>query len=104
MKKKKQNLWLLLKQIPAGKVTTYKILAKRMGTHPRAVGKMLNSNPHPLVVPCHRVVRSDGWIGGYKFGVKKKTELLESEGVKIAEGKTDLDRFLFNFKSLCRNP
>lgn len=91
-----ERLWLLLKQIPRGKVTTYKILAKNLGTHPRAVGRMLNSNPHPVIVPCHRVVRSDGGIGGYKFGIRKKFALLEKEGVGTEGKKIDLDKFLFD--------
>lgn len=88
----KQKLWLLLKRIPRGKVTTYKILAQKLGTHPRAVGKMLNSNPSPISVPCHRVVRSDGGIGGYAFGIKRKIALLKKEGVKIEKGKICPDR------------
>lgn len=90
-----EKLWGLLKQIPAGKVTTYKILAKKLGIHPRAVGRMLNSNPNPVAVPCHRVVMSDGKIGGYAFGAKKKVEILEREGVKVAEGAVDLSECLF---------
>lgn len=95
---KKDKLWLLLKRIPRGKVTTYKIIAKKPGTHPRAVGKMLNSNPRPVVVPCHRVVRSGGGIGGYIIGVKRKIWLLKKEGIKIEKGKIYLDRYLHEFK------
>lgn len=96
--KKKEKLWLLLKQIPRGKVTTYKILADKLGTHPRAVGRMLNSNPHLVIVPCHRVVRSDGGIGGYRFGIRKKSALLKKEGIKITKGKIYLKRFLSGFE------
>ncbi len=95
---KKQKFWLLLKQIPRGKVTTYKILAEKLGTHPRAVGKMLNSNPRPVIVPCHRVVCSDGGIGGYAFGVKRKIALLEEEGVRVWKGEIDLEKFLHKFR------
>lgn len=94
---KKQKLLFLLKQIPEGKVTTYKILAEKLGTHPRAIGRILNSNPHSVIVPCHRVVCSDGRIGGYRFGIKKKIALLKKEGVKIEKGKIKLDEFLFGF-------
>ncbi len=97
---KKQILWLLLKQIPKGKVTAYKILAEELGTHPRAIGKMLNSNPHPVIVPCHRVVRSDGGIGGYALGVKKKIALLKEEGIVVERGYVDLDKCLFKFARL----
>ncbi len=95
---KKQTLCLLLKLIPAGRITTYKILAKKLGTHPRTVGKMLNLNQRPVIVPCHRVVRSDGGIGGYAFGIKKKIALLEKEGVNIKGEKIDLNGFLFSFE------
>lgn len=89
-----RRLFLLVKQIPAGKVATYKMLAERLGTSARAVGRMLNKNPHPIVVPCHRVVLSSGKVGGYRFGAKKKIELLEKEGVKIEKGKVDLKKYL----------
>ncbi|MFZ3077790.1 MAG: MGMT family protein [Candidatus Aenigmatarchaeota archaeon] len=56
---------------------------------------MLDSNPRPVAVPCHRVVCSGGGIGGYAFGIKKKIVLLEKEGVKIKEEKIDLDKYLF---------
>ena len=59
---------------------------------------MLNSNPRPVEVPCHRVVCSDGGIGGYSLGARKKIALLKKEGIEIKKGKVDLDRFLFNFE------
>lgn len=89
-----RRLFLLVKQIPAGKVTTYKILAERLKTSPRAVGRMLSKNPHPIVVPCHRVVLSSGKAGGYKLGAKMKIELLENEGVRIEKEKVDLNNCL----------
>lgn len=92
---KKELLWELLREIPRGKVTTYKILAERLSAHPRAVGRMLNSNPRLVVVPCHRVVCSCGKLGGYKLGVGRKTELLEKEGVAVVSGRVDLSCFLF---------
>ncbi len=94
---KKEKLWLLLKRIPRGKVSTYGTLAERLGTHPRAVGKMLNSNQRPITVPCHRVVHSDGSAGGYKLGAEKKIALLKKEGIRIESCKIDLGKFLFRF-------
>ncbi|MFW6305195.1 MAG: endonuclease V [Candidatus Saliniplasma sp.] len=75
----------LVKQIPEGKVTTYGTLAEALGDKiaSRAVGKMLNENPTPVIVPCHRVVMSTGDIGGFGMGVSKKKELLRDEGIKI---------------------
>ena len=89
----------LMKAIPRGKVTTYKLLAKAIGSNaPRAVGNACRKNPHAPQVPCHRVVKSDGSIGGYAFGVAKKVALLKREGVSF-EGprKVDLKRHLFRF-------
>ena len=91
MKKISDKLLAYLKNVPKGKVTTYQQLAERFGTHPRAVGSILKSNPTPIVVPCHRVVCSDGGIGGYKLGVQKKIALLKKEGVKIKERKIALE-------------
>jgi len=72
-------------EIPRGSVTTYAELACVIGkpNAARAVGNALNHNPHPIAVPCHRVVRSDMSLGGYANGTNAKKELLISEGVKI---------------------
>lgn len=73
-----------LRRIPKGQVRTYREVAARLG-HPtatRAVGNACARNPIPLLIPCHRVVRSDGGLGGYSLrgGVGLKRELLEREG------------------------
>ncbi|HEV8386067.1 MAG TPA: MGMT family protein [Nitrososphaera sp.] len=79
-------VYAALMKIPRGKVTTYGDIAKIIGrpTASRAVGRILNKNPNPVKVPCHRVVMSDGTIGGYAFGKSRKKELLESEGLCFA--------------------
>ncbi len=95
------DVYGLLKKIPCGKVTTYFDIAKALGDKnlARAVGNALNHNPNPVVVPCHRVVRSDGSVGGYKLGIDKKVELLEGEGVKIKEDRiSNIEAYLFRFK------
>ncbi|MFW6176449.1 MAG: endonuclease V [Thermoplasmatota archaeon] len=81
----RENFYDLVEQIPEGKVTTYGDLAEALGDKraARAVGRMLNKNPRPIEVPCHRVVRSDGSIGGYANGVDKKIELLGKEGLEV---------------------
>jgi methylated-DNA-[protein]-cysteine S-methyltransferase len=56
----------------------------------RAAGNAAHRNPHPVVVPCHRVVQSDGRIGGYGGGVRKKIRLLAKEGVVVRKGRVDL--------------
>lgn len=67
--------------IPLGQVRTYKWLAKKAGRPKavRAVGQILKHNPFPFFIPCHRVVRASGDIGGYVFGQKRKKELLNLE-------------------------
>lgn len=85
----RRNFYELVEQIPEGTVTTYGDLAEALGDKraARAVGRMLNQNPRPIEVPCHRVVRSDGSIGGYDNGVDKKIELLEREGLEVENDK-----------------
>jgi O-6-methylguanine DNA methyltransferase len=67
--------------IPLGQVRSYKWVAKRIGKACayRAVGTALSKNPYPLIIPCHRVVKSNKEIGGYIFGEKKKRILLNLE-------------------------
>lgn len=85
----------LLKQVPKGKVTTYKEIAKALNTKAyRAVGNAMNKNPNPVVVPCHRVVRADGNLGGYAYGAIKKVDLLKEEGIEVVDGK------IVNFKTI----
>lgn len=93
-----QKVWVATKKIPQGKVATYAIIAKmiKCPKSARAVGNALNANPFAPVVPCHRVVRSDGSIGGFASGSKKKITLLSHEGIKIVNGKvTPLQKYLF---------
>ena len=73
----------IVRKIPKGEVLTYKEVAEKIGNHRacRAVGNVLNKNYNPDI-PCHRVVRSDGKIGGYNRGGRKKAELLKREGYK----------------------
>lgn len=82
-----RDVWRALTQIPAGETRTYAELARMCG-HPnavRAVANAVGANPMPPVIPCHRVVRSDGKIGGYSApgGIMRKRELLTAEGVKF---------------------
>ena len=102
LKKKSFNekVWVLLRRIPRGNVTTYKLLAKAAGSPKasRAVGNACNKNPDSPKVPCHRVVASDGDIGGYAHGVRAKIALLKKEGVAVKAGKVqDFNRYLYKF-------
>ncbi|MBN2094999.1 MAG: MGMT family protein [Candidatus Aenigmarchaeota archaeon] len=90
----RRAVFAIVSKIPPGKVATYGQIADALGTSPRAVGRILNSNEKLVEIPCHRVVMSDGRIGGYKCGVERKIELLESEGVEVKNGRVDLERFL----------
>ncbi len=79
-----RDVWYALTRIPRGKTVTYKELAQMAG-HPmavRAVANAVGKNPLPPQIPCHRVIRSDGTIGGYSApgGVERKLELLHAEG------------------------
>ena len=78
-----QSVWGMLRKIPAGATASYTDIAQRIG-HPkaiRAVAHACAANPLAIVVPCHRVVRSDGGLSGYRWGVQRKLALLEREGV-----------------------
>ncbi|RLF24440.1 MAG: cysteine methyltransferase [Thermoprotei archaeon] len=82
----------LTKRIPRGKVTTYRRLALKagLGNAWRYIGRIMARNRWPLIIPCHRVVRSDGSLGGYIQGfkyAKVKEEILRREGVVILRGR-----------------
>lgn len=89
----------LLRKIPKGKITTYKEIARAMGsTAYRAVGNACKNNPNAPKVPCHRVIKSDGTLGGYAFGLKRKREILKREGIKLTpSGAIDLKVFGHRF-------
>ena len=82
-----RKVWLYLKKIPRGKVKTYSDVAKAIGKPlaVRAVANAIAKNPYSPRIPCHRVIRSDGSLGGYsgKGGVKTKKLLLKKEGLTI---------------------
>jgi methylated-DNA-[protein]-cysteine S-methyltransferase len=71
--------------IPRGSVSTYGRIARHLGAPraARAVGQGLARNPTPIIVPCHRAIRSDGGLGGYRGGARMKRALLELEGIEF---------------------
>jgi len=79
----------LKKHVPAGKVISYKNLAILIGNPraSRAVGNAMNKNPFAPQIPCHRVVKSDGNIGGFSASINLKIKLLEKEGIKVKNNK-----------------
>ena len=78
-----------LLKVRSGEVITYADLARAAGRPgaQRAVGTIMATNPWPGIVPCHRVVRADGSVGGYAYGHGVKQRMLEKEGIKIRSGK-----------------
>ncbi len=88
-----EKVWKLMEKIPKGRVTTYGLVAKKLNTKAyRAVGNACRRNPYAPRVPCHRVVRSDGTVGGFGGktsgkNVKKKIQMLRKEHVEIIDGR-----------------
>ncbi|MBI4894584.1 MAG: MGMT family protein [Candidatus Aenigmarchaeota archaeon] len=100
MKNLSSRVYRSLMRVPRGKVTTYKALAESVGMKngQRAIGRIMNRNPDPIKVPCHRVVRSDRSVGGYAYGTEKKIKLLSREGVSIKNGKIEnWNKIIFRF-------
>lgn len=83
----KEKVFKEVLKIPKGKTKTYKQIADKLKTSPRAIAKILSTNLYPIKIPCHRVICSNGKIGGYtykgKFNPKKKIQLLKKEGINI---------------------
>ena len=78
------QVWNALKEIPFGQTATYSAIAGKIGkpTATRAVANACGANPVAVAVPCHRVVRTDGGFGGYRWGIRRKKKLLKREGVR----------------------
>lgn len=97
-----ERVYRLVGQIPAGRVSTYGAVAEALGDSgaARAVGRALNRNPRLVEVPCHRVVHSDGRLGGYVLGKDEKARLLSTEGVEVLNDRVvDFrNRFFKDFK------
>ena len=124
MKSFNQKCYEILKKVPKGRVTTYKEIARALNSKAyRAVGNAMNKNPYgyaisseavrnrhsvlrgdskrtrgSFLVPCHRVVKSNGEVGGFASGTKNKIKLLKAEGIKIKNNKIDLKRYLYKFR------
>jgi len=99
------KVYTLCKKVPKGKVTTYKEISQALGTKAyQAVGNALRCNPYVPKVPCHRVVKSNGELGGFKGEtssnskeIKEKVSLLRKEGIKIINNKINLKKYLYKF-------
>ena len=95
-----EKIYSKLRQVPKGKLTTYKDLAHAAGTKAyRAVGTAMNKNPYAPVVPCHRVVNSNGNLGQYAQGTQKKIQRLKKEGISVKDNKiVNFQKLLHKFK------
>jgi methylated-DNA-[protein]-cysteine S-methyltransferase len=89
-----EKIYRKLLEVPLGNVTTYGDLAKAINLKngQRIVGQIMKKNQFPVIVPCHRVVKSDGTIGGYAYGIERKKYMLSKEGLEINNDK------ILNFK------
>lgn len=90
-----KSVLLFERKIPHGRVSTYGRLAMKIGRPcaARAVGQALARNPFPIIIPCHRAIRSDGSLGGFSGGIKLKRKLLELEGIKFnSKGKVIMEK------------
>jgi len=82
-----RRVLLEVKTIPFGSVRSYREIGRRLG-YPmaaRAVGQAVGKNPIPIVIPCHRVIKSDGKLGGFSMGLSLKERLLALEGIRVRE-------------------
>ena len=101
-----EKVYKICKKVPKGKVTTYGAIAKKMNSKAyRAVGRAMNVNPNGILncsgkdmVPCHRVVASNGHLHGFAHGLKAKARLLRKDGIQINNNKIkDFDKVLYKF-------
>lgn len=93
------KVYSVVARIPKGKVTTYKEVAELSGISPRYVGRILHQNPDPEKIPCHRVVNIKGELAiGYAFGgAGAQRKKLESERVRLINGRVDLAKYIHKF-------
>ena len=95
-----EKIYRKLLEVPLGNVTTYGDLAKAINLKngQRIVGRIMKKNQFPVIVPCHRVVKSNGTIGGYAYGIERKKYMLSKEGLEINNDKIlDFKKNLFRF-------
>jgi methylated-DNA-[protein]-cysteine S-methyltransferase len=94
-------VWEMCKKIPHGRISTYQEIGKAINSRAyRAIGQALRNNPYAPIVPCHRVISSDGTLGGYngKMNSKKKINLLNKEGIEVKNNNIiDFKKKLFRF-------
>lgn len=102
MSELQEKIYRKLKQVSKGRVITYKELARAVNSKAyRYVGSCMAENKHPDIIPCYKVVRSDGKIGEYSGvgGVNGKIKLLRKDGIEVVNGKVDLKKYGFVFEN-----
>jgi len=84
-----KKIYKKLIQVPPGKITTYGELSRAIGfkNGQRVIGQIMKKNPFPVIIPCHRVVKSNGEVGGYAYGINIKKSMLVKEGILIKNNK-----------------
>ena len=95
-----KKIYKKLLQVPSGKITTYGELSRAIGLKngQRVIGRVMKNNPFPVIVPCHRVVKSNREIGGYAFGVNIKRNMLTKEGICIKNNRIEnFEKSFFRF-------
>ena len=95
-----KKIYRKLLQVPPGKITTYGELSRAIGLKngQRVIGRVMKNNPFPVIVPCHRVVKSNREIGGYAFGIDIKRNMLTKEGIYIKNNKIEnFEKSFFRF-------
>jgi len=91
-----EKVYIITKKIPEGRVSTYCEIAKTLNSKAyRAVGSALHKNPYAPIVPCHRVINSDGRIGGFASGTENKIKLLKKEGIQIKNNRINLKKYFY---------
>ncbi len=91
--------YYLVRQIPAGRVSTYGAVAKALGnkSYARAVGKYMNKNPDADIMPCFKIVKSDGTLGGFGLGIDDKIRRLNNDGIMVKNGRiVDFKKLFFD--------
>ena len=91
--------YYLVRQIPAGRVSTYGAVAKALGNkgYARAVGKYMNKNPDAEYMPCFKIVKSDGSLGGFGLGINDKIRRLKDDGIIVKNGRiVDFEKIFFD--------
>lgn len=97
-----ERVYEKLKEVPPGMVVSYAELARAAGMPrgSRAVGRIMSRNPYPGVIPCHRVIMSDGRLGGYGYGGSQiKAHMLQNEGVPVEGERVRDHSYMYHFPS-----